>query len=839
MTTSVEDGGAPKSGGPGATNQCGHEERISDLLASETRTKYDWALLRYRQGWNVIPGHSLTAGGRCTCGKKECSSPGKHPRIDWDEYRHRRSTEEELSDWWRRWPNANIAAVTGKTSDRAVVDIDGEEGWSSLLDAGVVLPPTVTVQTGRDHAAHMHFAYPPDVEIPSMVGLLPKVDIRADDGIIMLPGSDHASGRTYRFREGYSPDDLAEAVFPQEILVLLAARKTKAEAERPAEKKAVAALRPAQLTYCQAALAAECAKVSATPEGARNDALNASAFVIGTLVGAGFSEQCATEALVKAGLACGLPADEVERVVSRSLEKGKEEPRDLSSIKADKPTIAQRVVEMAKSYEYFHDEMDRGYALVEQNGCVRCLPIRSRAFGKMLSHDFYKKDGKVLNANSHRDAVGLLEARAVFEGSCRAVSTRIARVGDAIYIDLCDDEYRVVEVTAAGWSVLASSPVTFVRGDSMKPLPIPVSGGSLRDLRPLVNLASDDQWVLFVGWLVGALRPAGPYPILVIQGEHGSAKSTLARFARALVDPDVAEVCRPPKNDQDLMIAAVHGHLLVFDNLSGLKGDLADTLCGLATGVGLRKRGLYTDDEEMVFQASRPVVLNGIETLTAREDIASRAVVLHLPFIGESSRRTESDVHGTFERLRPALFGALLDAVSSALAHEDDAAPGELPRMADFAKWVTGAEDALGWETHTFIKAFRGNYDETVYEAIDTDSVASFLMRAVAEHGEFTGSTQELLAYMNRSMGLMEASQLKDWPKDYNQLAGRLRRIEPLLRRVGIVIERKPGSRARTLRIGLRDSADQDPSATRENTSGAEPTLFPRTAPFGEKKVAG
>lgn len=829
--------GTPKSGGPGATHHCGQEERISTQCASETRTKYEWARLHYSRGWNVIPGHSLTAGGRCTCGNRNCSSPGKHPRIDWDEYATRRSTVEELAEWWRRWSDANIAAVTGHTSGRAVLDIDGEQGWLSLLEAGIELPPTVTVESGRDYAAHMHFTYPEAAEIPSAVGVFPKVDVRADPGIIILPGSDHVSGKVYRFKEGHSPDDLEEAPFPGEIRSLLKANKPKPIGQ--ATVKPACKYTPARDAYCQAALEEECAKVAAAPEGERNSTLNAAAFVIGTLVGAGFPERGAIAALNRAGLACGLPADEVERTVVRSLEEGRAKPRDLSEIKAEKPTIAQRVVKLASRHQYFHDEMDRGYALVEQGGRTRCLPIRSRAFAKMLSHDFHKSAGSVLSANNHRDAVGLLEARALFEGERRDVFRRIARVGGTVYVDLCDDEYRVVEVSRDGWRVLASSPVTFVRGDSMKPLPVPVADGSIEDLRPLVNLGDDDQWVLFVGWLLGALRPEGPYPILIIQGEHGSAKSTLARFTRALVDPDVAEVCRPPKNDRDLMISATHGHLLVFDNLSGLSGDLADTLCSLATGTGMRTRVLYTDDEETVLQASRPIVLNGIESLTAREDIASRAVVLHLPYIGEGGRRTERDVVGAFEDLRPKLFGALLDALSCALAHEGDADPTELPRMADFAKWVNGAEGALGWESGTFIKAFRRNYDESVCQAIDTDPVASFLIRAIAEHGEFTGSTQDLLAYMNRSV-TSDTSHLTDWPKNYNQLSARLKRIEPLLRRTGIGVER-PGrtGRTRSLRIGRIGTAGETTSEDNRSVASEGPTLFPRIGPSRQERAAG
>ena len=63
----------------------------------------------------------------------------------------------------------------------------------------------------------------------------------------------------------------------------------------------------------------------------------------------------------------------------------------------------------------------------------------------------------------------------------------------------------------------------------MLPLPEPISGGSIELLRPLLNV-TEESWPLVVGWLVGALSPTGPYPILLLNAEQGAAKSTTARL---------------------------------------------------------------------------------------------------------------------------------------------------------------------------------------------------------------------------------------------------------------------------------------------------------------------
>jgi len=109
---------------------------------------------------------------------------------------------------------------------------------------------------------------------------------------------------------------------------------------------------------------------------------------------------------------------------------------------------------------------------------------------------------------------------------------------------------------------------------------------------PFLNLKSDNDFVLVVAWLVAPLRNSGPYPVLALSGEQGSAKSTLTAILRELLDPNTAPLRALPREDRDLFIAATNGHVLAFDNVSGLPAWLSDTLCRLATGGGFAVRQL-------------------------------------------------------------------------------------------------------------------------------------------------------------------------------------------------------------------------------------------------------
>jgi len=359
---------------------------------------------------------------------------------------------------------------------------------------------------------------------------------------------------------------------------------------------------------------------------------------------------------------------------------------------------ADLCVELAQNVELFHAGGDDpvAYASIDVGEHRETWPVHTKGFRRWLYKAYYDAYGKAPNAQAVQDALNVLAGQAMYDGPERPVAVRLADYRGRIYLDLCDSEWRAVQIDAEGWRVVNSNalPVRFIRKRGQQPLPVPESGGSIEELRPLVNLPDDDQWRLFVAWLVAAFRPVGPYPILTVNGEQGSAKSTLCRFGRALIDPNQSPLRRPPSDERDLMIAAQNGWTVAYDNLSGIAPNLSDALCSLATGGGFSTRELYSDDEEKLFAAQRPVMLNGIDELATRPDLLDRALQLTLPTIPDEQRTDENELHKRFEDAWPRILGALLDAVSEALANHDTTKLDRAPRMADFARWIVAAERA-------------------------------------------------------------------------------------------------------------------------------------------------
>jgi hypothetical protein len=346
--------------------------------------------------------------------------------------------------------------------------------------------------------------------------------------------------------------------------------------------------------------------------------------------------------------------------------------------------------EMMLCEELFHTPSGVAFADFITEGNRETWPIRSKRFRTWLRRCYYHATESAPSAAAIRSALDLLEARAQFDGPERAVNTRVAEHAGRLYLDLADEHWRAVAIGPDGWRVLGCPPVRFRRAAGMLPLPVPERGGSIEALQSFLNLSNQNDFVLVVAWLLAALRSGGPYPLLAISGEQGSAKTVLSKLLRALVDPNVAPVRALPREERELMIAANNGHLLAFDNLSGLPAWLSDALSRLASGGSFAVRQLYTDDEEVLFKAARPTLLNGI----GRSDLADRAILLTLGPIGEEQRRCETELWREFELARAAILGALLDTAAHGLRAVGSVHLGRLPRMADFATLGHGLQNS-------------------------------------------------------------------------------------------------------------------------------------------------
>ena len=500
------------------------------------------------------------------------------------------------------------------------------------------------------------------------------------------------------------------------------------------------------------------------------------------------------------------------------------------------PKQTHTLIELASWAELFHTADGTGYADLDVTGHRETWPIRQKGFRLWLTRAFFGATQGAPNSEALQSALNVVEAKAHFDAEERDIHVRVAGLDDRLYLDLADVAWRAVEIARAGWQIVDRPPVRFRRARGMQPLPTPDPGGSIALLRPYLNVQTDADFVLVVSWMLAVLRPPGPYPVLVLSGEQGSAKSTFSKILRALLDPNVAPLRALPRENRDLFIAATNSHLLTFDNVSGLSSWISDTLCRLATGGGFAVRQLYTDQDEKIFNATRPVILNGIEDIVTRPDLADRGLFLQLQPIPEASRRTEAEFWQAFRQDCPKILGALLNCLVHGLQHLPRTRLNRHPRMADFARWATACETAV-WPAGTFMGAYMGNRAQTVDSVIEADQVASTVRAWMADRTDWSGTASDLQICLSEHAGTVVTNE-KTWPSTPRALSGRLRRAATFLRTVGIHIDfdQKVG-RNRTRLITIATGPDQSvpstsaPSAASPMSvvAGADEWAIPRT----------
>jgi putative DNA primase/helicase len=477
------------------------------------------------------------------------------------------------------------------------------------------------------------------------------------------------------------------------------------------------------------------------------------------------------------------------------------------------PAESDRLIELAKEAGLFRTPAGQPFADVWVDGHRETWAISSRGFADWLSERYWSAGHGAPREAALRDATRSLAARARHGSPERNVYLRIGEFEGAIHIDLANEQWQAVEITADGWQVVAEPEMRFRRGGSSLSLPAPVRGGSIEEMRLFLNVADDAQWRLLVSWLVFAALPWGPYPPLILGGQQDSGKSTAARVLRSLIDPDEAPLTTAPRDDEDLIVTATNVWCPVYDNLSSLGPELSDMICRLCDGAGFQRRARYTDTEVVTIKARRPVIITGIGDIANRGDLLSRALTLTLPSLGDTSRIAESEFWSAFGAARPRILGALCDLIAGVLRELPGVVLAVQPRMADFARVGVALERVCAWPEGSFLAAYAGNRAAGHEITLDAYPIVDALADLVEEH-PFDGPATELLKALDGQAD-EELRRRRLWPKSPNNLSTQLSRLAPSLGHRGLAVESREVRGRKTWRvakIGVSDEASA-PSA--------------------------
>jgi energy-coupling factor transporter ATP-binding protein EcfA2 len=358
----------------------------------------------------------------------------------------------------------------------------------------------------------------------------------------------------------------------------------------------------------------------------------------------------------------------------------------------------------------------------------RVLPLRSADFRDWLTANYYAEFETAPSALALQAVLRTLEARA-HSGELPAmkVDPRVSFEGDPfipskVFLDLANAAGEVVEITSQGWSITDNLHHSFRQSPGMLPLASPLADpqslirNPLPGLGTLFNLSATGHTQVYF-WLMAALRPIGPYPILVLRGPAASGKSTLARALRSLIDPSSAPLRRLPARDRELMQLALYNWILVFDHVHRIPPKISEALCGISSGEAIETAQPDYRDSALT-EIARPIILiapvdDARSAWSPAPSLSKRSLTIHLAPIAEP--RAEAALSRDFEALRASVLAALADAVSCALGNIREIELAHASRFPDCEAWAIAAAPALGVDPAAIAEAV--NRPETMWLA--------------------------------------------------------------------------------------------------------------------------
>jgi hypothetical protein len=461
--------------------------------------------------------------------------------------------------------------------------------------------------------------------------------------------------------------------------------------------------------------------------------------------------------------------------------------------------------------ELFVDQHAAPHALVDGEP----LPLNSRCYS-WLRRLMWEQEERAVNGEYLKTAAGTLAAHAEFSGDVRELHTRAAWYENTLYYEL--RQGRVVKVGASGWGFAENPPVLFRHFPNLKPLPDPEPGGDVKVLAGYSNLKTNRDKRLLTAYAITLPLSHVGRPIFGATGSMGSGKTTIQRLLKRTIDPTAPETVR--FDPRDFLQKAAHAYLVMLDNQNTIPEWAADTLCRLVTGEADSKRRLYTDDEDVIVELRRAVLLNGINVPTDRGDVLDRSLVVELERIPDGERKTEEELWERFEVEHPKLLGAIFGVLAEAIAIKPSIKLSRRPRLADWGEYAAAVYEVMGWGAETFLE----DWDEVVkvqnQATLDGSPVAQAIIKFMENKEEYAATSSELhskLKVVAAQLGV-DVDRDRAWPKSARWLWRRIKEVLPLLVAAGIEARRKDAEEA--TEITLRKMPVNDPSDSRKGESG-------------------
>jgi hypothetical protein len=440
------------------------------------------------------------------------------------------------------------------------------------------------------------------------------------------------------------------------------------------------------------------------------------------------------------------------------------------------------LLSLAGRYTLFHDQTKQPCAFIEH----KVIPIENRAFERKLRVDFLEEKKSPPQTEAIRQILPIIEETAL-KGDQIKLYNRVGKNMSAFYYDLGGD--KVVTVNKKSWETTEITQPLFKNLPHQQVQSEPKGGGNLNMIFDFINVKDEELRLLLKVYLVTCFIPEIPHPILYLRGGQGSGKTFASKIIKSLVDPSAVPVIGL-LNEQELIQTLSHHYYVCFDNLSKLPQWASDVLCRACTGEGYQKRKLYTNDESVIYNFRRCILLNGIVDVINRPDLMDRTILMKLGNIDSKNRKPEESLMNEFDKAKPLILGACFNVLSKAMRYGRKQI--EHDRLADFYSWGVKIARALGYKEKDFKEAIKKNSLRQNLEIISANTFIRTIIEFMKNQKEWEGTMKEL--YQSLEASPLENSFDYTFPRHWNKMREPLERFKPVLNSEGIefTIDEKP-----------------------------------------------
>ncbi len=386
------------------------------------------------------------------------------------------------------------------------------------------------------------------------------------------------------------------------------------------------------------------------------------------------------------------------------------------------------------------------------------------------------------------------------------------------WLDLSNEKWQAVKITDEGWEVVDHPPILFRRYSHQRPLYMPIKNGSIAEFLDYIRLTDVDSQLLYLVSQISYLVPGIPHTITLLWGGKGTIKSTSQNITKKLLDnSSVGLISMPSKfKNNELTQQLDHHYIASYDNVGSIDAGQSDIFCRAVTGLGVSKRQLYTDDEDITRAFLRCISMNGINLPADKPDILDRAITHETIPTPKNMRKPLAEIEAKFEAEASSMLGAFLDVLVLARTFYNEVDLRSLNRMADFTKWGAAISEAMGIPYQKFLVAYQKNINDVEIESLRASTVGDTLIRfleitldrdKVLPNGEIEKGVvrekrynpTELYQTIKRFAQGQQISTAKgDFPANPTEMGKKINEILPNLPSVGFKATRK---RTRTERM--------------------------------------